>query len=161
VAFQVFIVFFSAFLFGVIGSVEGYWNGLFSVFAFVLGSFTSILAGFIGMRIAVYSNSRTALQAMKGVGPGFVVRARFYFLIFFFFWGGRQMLSLEPAWCSFLATILCRGAPEGPSLFLDFFFFFFFFFCAQCFFFFFFFFCTLRPSHSTIFFFYFIIIILF
>ena len=68
-----FIILFSGFLFGVIGSVEGYWNGLFSVFAFVLGSFTSIISGFIGMRIAVYANSRTALQAMKGVGPGFLV----------------------------------------------------------------------------------------
>eukprot|EP01063_Lacrimia_lanifica_P032667 TRINITY_DN561_c0_g2_i1.p2 TRINITY_DN561_c0_g2~~TRINITY_DN561_c0_g2_i1.p2 ORF type:complete len:851 (+),score=383.41 TRINITY_DN561_c0_g2_i1:55-2607(+) len=38
-------------------------NGGMSAFAFNVGAFTSILAGYIGMRIAVYTNSRTTLQA--------------------------------------------------------------------------------------------------
>lgn len=33
--------------------------------AFLLGCFTSMLAGFIGMRVAVFSNYRTAFEASK------------------------------------------------------------------------------------------------
>lgn len=38
-------------------------NGAMSAFAFNVGALTSIVSGYIGMRIAVYTNSRTALQA--------------------------------------------------------------------------------------------------
>ena len=68
-----FIVMFSVVVVVVVGLAAGWLNGLFTMFAFILGSLTSIVAGFVGMRIAVYSNSRTAVSAMHGVGPAFQV----------------------------------------------------------------------------------------
>lgn len=47
-------------------------NGLFSTIAFVLGAITSILSGFLGMKIATYANARTALEARKGIAPAFM-----------------------------------------------------------------------------------------
>lgn len=47
-------------------------NGLFSMIAFVLGACTSILSGYVGMRIATYANARTALEARKGIAPAFM-----------------------------------------------------------------------------------------
>lgn len=38
----------------------------FTAVAFLVGASTSILAGYIGMRIAVYTNTRTAFQCCKG-----------------------------------------------------------------------------------------------
>ncbi|AAZ13557.1 vacuolar-type proton translocating pyrophosphatase 1 [Trypanosoma brucei brucei TREU927] len=50
-------------------AVEAPWvNAAFSLYAFVIGAFTSVLAGWIGMRIAVYTNSRTAVMATVGSG---------------------------------------------------------------------------------------------
>lgn len=51
-------------------------NAIFSGISFVLGALTSIISGWIGMRIAVYSNGRTTLQAAKGYIPGFVTAFR-------------------------------------------------------------------------------------
>jgi inorganic pyrophosphatase len=47
-------------------------NGLFSTIAFLLGAATSILSGYVGMKIATYANARTALQARKGIAPAFM-----------------------------------------------------------------------------------------
>jgi H(+)-translocating pyrophosphatase len=69
---SVFVLIFSIFLMGIISSTTGKVDGIFTVFAFILGAFTSIVSGFIGMRIAVFSNTRTALMAMRGIGPAFL-----------------------------------------------------------------------------------------
>lgn len=47
-------------------------NGLFSMIAFVLGATTSILCGYLGMKIATYANARTAIEARKGIAPAFM-----------------------------------------------------------------------------------------
>ena len=48
--------------------------GLFSALAFWLGALTSILSGFIGMRIAVFTNGRVTLAAKnEGLGKAFNV----------------------------------------------------------------------------------------
>ena len=51
-------------------------TALFSTIAFVLGAITSIVSGFLGMKIAIYANARTTLEARKGVGKAFVVAFR-------------------------------------------------------------------------------------
>jgi Na+/H+-translocating membrane pyrophosphatase len=47
-------------------------NGLFSMIAFLLGATTSILCGYLGMKIATYANARTAVEARKGIAPAFM-----------------------------------------------------------------------------------------
>jgi len=47
--------------------------GIATTISFVVGGVTSILAGFIGMRIAVFTNVRTAHEAWKDVQSGFDV----------------------------------------------------------------------------------------
>eukprot|EP01061_Rhynchopus_euleeides_P008844 TRINITY_DN17_c0_g2_i8.p1 TRINITY_DN17_c0_g2~~TRINITY_DN17_c0_g2_i8.p1 ORF type:complete len:873 (+),score=350.38 TRINITY_DN17_c0_g2_i8:1585-4203(+) len=62
----VFVVVFSVVIVILIGAAGGdnaWRNGGLSAVAFVVGCLTSIISGYIGMRIAVYTNSRTALQA--------------------------------------------------------------------------------------------------
>lgn len=49
------------------------YNGIFSCIAFILGAVTSILSGYLGMKIATYANARTALEARKGIAPAFSV----------------------------------------------------------------------------------------
>ncbi len=44
--------------------------------AFLIGGFTSILAGYIGMRIAVYTNVRTTKECADDIAAGFVVAYR-------------------------------------------------------------------------------------
>ena len=44
--------------------------------AFLVGSITSIAAGYIGMRIAVYTNIRTTFQCCKDVHQGFLAAFR-------------------------------------------------------------------------------------
>lgn len=41
---------------------------IFTTISFLVGAITSIICGYVGMKIAVYSNSRTAIQATKGNG---------------------------------------------------------------------------------------------
>lgn len=38
----------------------------FTATAFLVGAITSIISGYIGMRIAVYTNTRTTFQCCKG-----------------------------------------------------------------------------------------------
>jgi len=47
-------------------------NGTFSTIAFLVGAATSILSGFVGMKIATYANARTAVEARKGIAPAFM-----------------------------------------------------------------------------------------
>ena len=44
--------------------------------AFFVGGFTSILAGYLGMRIAVYTNVRTTKECAEDIHKGFVVAYR-------------------------------------------------------------------------------------
>lgn len=48
----------------------------FSTVSFLLGALTSVLSGFLGMKIATYANARTTLEARKGVGKAFIVAFR-------------------------------------------------------------------------------------
>lgn len=49
------------------------YNGIFSTIAFLVGAISSIVSGFIGMKIATYANARTALEARKGIAAAFAV----------------------------------------------------------------------------------------
>lgn len=51
-------------------------NAMFSTIAFLLGALTSVLSGFLGMKIATYANARTTLEARKGVGKAFITAFR-------------------------------------------------------------------------------------
>lgn len=51
-------------------------NAGFSTIAFLLGAITSILSGYIGMKIATYANARTAVEARKGIAPAFMCAFR-------------------------------------------------------------------------------------
>ena len=63
----VFAVFFVIALFLILGFGTKSWSMAgFAALSFILGAVTSIVAGFIGMRIAVTANSRTAINARYG-----------------------------------------------------------------------------------------------
>ena len=51
-------------------------NSPYTATAFLAGSLTSIAAGYIGMRIAVYSNTRTTFQCCKDTHDGFLTAFR-------------------------------------------------------------------------------------
>merc|ERR1719456_661886 len=55
------------------GLVLFFFTGIPSTIAFVVGSITSILCGWIGMRIAVYTNVRTTHECWKDLTSGFDV----------------------------------------------------------------------------------------
>jgi len=61
----VYIVFFSG--------VLTYFTGVPTTIAFVVGAVTSIICGWIGMKIAVYTNVRTTHQCWRDLSSGFVV----------------------------------------------------------------------------------------
>jgi H(+)-translocating pyrophosphatase len=78
----VFVVLFSILLFVVLGAVprktvqhpdgQADWAAAgLTVLAFITGAITSIVCGYLGMKIAVFANSRTAMEARKGYGPAF------------------------------------------------------------------------------------------
>lgn len=48
----------------------------FSTISFLLGAVTSVISGFLGMKIATYANARTTLEARKGVGKAFITAFR-------------------------------------------------------------------------------------
>jgi len=66
----VFVGLFSVLLFILLGAGKSWALGGFSTLCFIVGAFTSILSGFIGMRAAVFTNVRTAKQAAKGEEQG-------------------------------------------------------------------------------------------
>eukprot|EP00164_Ancoracysta_twista_P001462 GFYU01001908.1.p2 GENE.GFYU01001908.1~~GFYU01001908.1.p2 ORF type:complete len:739 (+),score=243.77 GFYU01001908.1:31-2217(+) len=67
----VFMVLYAILVLLAVGFAEDFTLGAFSAVAFVLGAITSILSGFVGMKIAVYANGRVALEAVKGYAPAF------------------------------------------------------------------------------------------
>lgn len=91
----VFMVAFAILIFVFLGSVEGFSTkdqpctydstktckpalatAVFSTVSFLLGAVTSVVSGFLGMKIATYANARTTLEARKGVGKAFIVAFR-------------------------------------------------------------------------------------
>ena len=48
----------------------------FTALSFLIGSLTSIIAGYIGMRIAVYTNTRTTFMCCKDTHQGFLTAFR-------------------------------------------------------------------------------------
>ncbi|GFZ04060.1 inorganic H pyrophosphatase family protein [Actinidia rufa] len=51
-------------------------TAIFSTISFLLGAVTSVVSGFLGMKIATYANARTTLEARKGVGKAFITAFR-------------------------------------------------------------------------------------
>jgi Na+/H+-translocating membrane pyrophosphatase len=47
-------------------------NGVFSTIAFIIGGITSLVCGYLGMKIATFANARTACEARKGIAPAFM-----------------------------------------------------------------------------------------
>ncbi|RRT51860.1 hypothetical protein B296_00032960 [Ensete ventricosum] len=91
----IFMVAFAVLIFLFLGSVEGFStkaqpcayskdkyckpalaNAGFSTISFLLGATTSLVSGFLGMKIATYANARTTLEARKGVGKAFIIAFR-------------------------------------------------------------------------------------
>nr|GEX42464.1 pyrophosphate-energized vacuolar membrane proton pump-like [Tanacetum cinerariifolium] len=91
----VFMVAFAVLIFVFLGSVKGFststqqctydttkqckpalFTAVFSTISFILDAITSIISGFLGMKIATYANARTTLEARKGVGKAFIVAFR-------------------------------------------------------------------------------------
>ncbi|KAK4404185.1 Pyrophosphate-energized vacuolar membrane proton pump [Sesamum angolense] len=91
----IFMVAFAVLIFLFLGSVEGFSTkpqactydstkmckpalatAAFSTISFLLGAITSVVSGFLGMKIATYANARTTLEARKGVGKAFIVAFR-------------------------------------------------------------------------------------
>ncbi|KAE8698354.1 Pyrophosphate-energized vacuolar membrane proton pump [Hibiscus syriacus] len=91
----VFMVAFAVLIFIFLGSVEGFSmasqpcsydpfktckpalaTAAFGTISFLLGAITSLVSGFLGMKIATYANARTTLEAGKGVGKAFIIAFR-------------------------------------------------------------------------------------
>eukprot|EP00252_Welwitschia_mirabilis_P021780 TRINITY_DN568_c0_g1_i1.p1 TRINITY_DN568_c0_g1~~TRINITY_DN568_c0_g1_i1.p1 ORF type:complete len:766 (-),score=111.42 TRINITY_DN568_c0_g1_i1:214-2511(-) len=51
-------------------------NAFFSMVSFLLGSLTSVLSGYLGMKIATFANARTTVEARKSVGKAFILAFR-------------------------------------------------------------------------------------
>lgn len=51
-------------------------NAVFSTISFLLGALTSVLSGYLGMKIATYANARTTVEARKSVGKAFILAFR-------------------------------------------------------------------------------------
>ncbi|KAI7756130.1 hypothetical protein M8C21_013440, partial [Ambrosia artemisiifolia] len=83
----IFMIAFAVLIFVFLGSVNGFstsyqqctydttkmckpalFTAVFSTVSFILGAITSVISGFLGMKIATYANARTTLEARKGVG---------------------------------------------------------------------------------------------
>ncbi len=48
----------------------------YTTFAYIVGAATSILSGYIGMRVAVYTNVRTTKECAEDIHKGFTVAYR-------------------------------------------------------------------------------------
>eukprot|EP01001_Neometanema_parovale_P007851 NODE_413_length_2526_cov_198.332917_g392_i0.p1 GENE.NODE_413_length_2526_cov_198.332917_g392_i0~~NODE_413_length_2526_cov_198.332917_g392_i0.p1 ORF type:complete len:763 (-),score=243.45 NODE_413_length_2526_cov_198.332917_g392_i0:192-2480(-) len=72
----IFMVFMSAVILLLIGpTVEGWDAAIFSTVSFLWGAITSIASGWIGMRIAVYTNGRCSVEAMNNKFRGGFITA--------------------------------------------------------------------------------------
>jgi len=68
-----FVVVFSALIIVVLGATDSWVNGVFTAIAFLVGSFTSVLCGLIGMKIGVYANARVTVAAQRSLAEAFKV----------------------------------------------------------------------------------------
>mmetsp|Transcript_17836 Transcript_17836/g.34540 ORF Transcript_17836/g.34540 Transcript_17836/m.34540 type:complete len:841 (+) Transcript_17836:56-2578(+) len=66
-----FMIVFGLIVLLVLGGVRNWTTGIGTCISFLVGCITSIISGFIGMRIAVFSNSRTAVKSNESIGEGF------------------------------------------------------------------------------------------
>ncbi len=57
-------------------AVEPVYGTFYTTGAFLIGAITSCLAGYIGMRIAVYTNVRCTKECASSIGEGFIVAYR-------------------------------------------------------------------------------------
>ncbi len=64
-----FVLVFAAIIFAFVTWSQNFRVGFFTTVSFLLGALTSILSGYIGMRVAVFANVRTTINAQK---EGFV-----------------------------------------------------------------------------------------
>ena len=62
---------FSILLLLVLGLTNNWIDSVFTGIAFIIGSLTSVLSGFAGMKIGVFANARTAIESQKGLDKGF------------------------------------------------------------------------------------------
>jgi len=70
----VFIAGFAVVVLVAVGASTGNWDdGALATTGFVIGSTTSIVAGYVGMKIAVFANGRVAKSAQNGIGAAFQV----------------------------------------------------------------------------------------
>lgn len=60
-----FVIVFSALIVCLIGWGQGMFEGLCTMASFLAGALTSMLCGYIGMKVAVFSNARTTVNAQK------------------------------------------------------------------------------------------------
>ena len=67
----IFIVFFSIVIFFLVDYMGTGHLVFYSTIAFIVGSFTSILCGYIGMSIAVTANYRTTFKAISSLPEAF------------------------------------------------------------------------------------------
>lgn len=90
-------------------AVEKNLGELWTVGAFLIGGITSILSGFIGMKIAVKANVRTTKQCQFGLHEGFVVAFRGGSVLGFMLVGfGLLMLQL-------LLIFYIQAYPRGKN----------------------------------------------
>src|SRR3990167_8200197 len=70
---SIFVVFFGALVFGLVDHMGNNAGGLrlYATVAYVVGSVTSMVCGYIGMKIAVKSNFRTTYKAMTSLSEAF------------------------------------------------------------------------------------------
>ena len=59
-------------------------NALLSALSFMLSALTSIMFGYLGMKITTYSNARTTWEAKIRIGMAFVTTFRYGFVMGFF-----------------------------------------------------------------------------
>ena len=69
----IFLLCFAVLLFFTVEPALGH---CYTTVAYLIGGMTSILAGYIGMRIAVYTNVRTTKECATSIQNGFVVAYR-------------------------------------------------------------------------------------
>ena len=66
----IFMSVFGVVLLLLLGLIHNWHSAIFTTIAFFSGVITSVVCGFIGMRVAVFTNARTARQAERGLREG-------------------------------------------------------------------------------------------
>jgi len=69
---SVFCLGFTVIIVVVLGCLDSWVHSALTACAFLVGCATSVAAGFLGMKIGVFSNARVSVMATQGVGPAFV-----------------------------------------------------------------------------------------